>query len=216
MCRDALHAGRSGDQIPLGARFSASVQSRPEAHPASCKWVPGSFHGSKAARAWCWPPTPSNAEVKGRVELYLYSPSWPSWPGLWWTLSYFYLKENTVHNWKVLPIPGAARCTSWVCGRSITGIAVLNPAGGMHVCHVWVLCAVRYRFLRRADHSSRGVLVSVVCRHVIVKPRQLGGPYPAGSVMSWKVSSLEWGESSDTFYFKFIILLTVHHSDVIT
>jgi hypothetical protein len=31
-------------------------------------------------------PTPSSAEVKERVELYLYSPSEPSWPVLGWTL----------------------------------------------------------------------------------------------------------------------------------
>jgi hypothetical protein len=30
--------------------------------------------------AWSWPPTPSSAEVKERVELYPYSPSGPSWP----------------------------------------------------------------------------------------------------------------------------------------
>jgi hypothetical protein len=34
-----------------------------------------------------------------------------------------------------------------------------------------VLCVVRYRSLCRADLSSRGVLPSVVCLSVIVKPR---------------------------------------------
>jgi hypothetical protein len=35
---------------------------------------------------------------------------------------------------------------------------------------------------RRADHSSRGVLPSVVCLSVIVKPRSGGGPGPLGAV----------------------------------
>ena len=41
------------------------------------------------------------------------------------------------------------------------------PPGGMDVCLLWVLCViVRYRSLRRAGHSSRGVLPTVV-RHCV-------------------------------------------------
>jgi len=46
----------------------------------------GSFPELKQSGAWCWPPTPSSAEVKERVELYLYSPSGPWLPVLGWTL----------------------------------------------------------------------------------------------------------------------------------
>jgi hypothetical protein len=63
----------------------------------------------------------------------------------------------------VMPIPMAARSTAWVCGRSLAGIVGSNPAGGMDVCLLWMLCVVRYRSLRRANHSSREVLPSVVC-----------------------------------------------------
>jgi hypothetical protein len=44
------------------------------------------FPGGKAAGAWRLQPTPSSAEIKERVVLYLYSPSGPSWPILGWTL----------------------------------------------------------------------------------------------------------------------------------
>jgi hypothetical protein len=55
---DSLRAGRSGDRMPVGARFSAPIQTGPEAHPASCTMGTGSFPGVKAAGAWCWPPIP--------------------------------------------------------------------------------------------------------------------------------------------------------------
>ena len=45
------------------------------------------FPGSKASRASRLLPTPYSAEVKERVELYLYSTSGSSWPVIEWTLS---------------------------------------------------------------------------------------------------------------------------------
>jgi len=65
-----------------GASFSASFQIDPGAHPASCTMSIGSFLAVKRpGRGLDRPPTSSD-EVKERVELYLYSPSWPSWPVL--------------------------------------------------------------------------------------------------------------------------------------
>jgi len=46
------------------------------------------------------------------------------------------------------------RSNAWVFGSSLAGIAVSNPAGGMDVWVVWVLCVVRF-LLCRADHLSR-------------------------------------------------------------
>jgi hypothetical protein len=54
---------------------------------------------------------------------------------------------------------------------SKAGIVGSNPAVGMDVCLLRVFYAVGLRYLRRADHSSRGVLRSVVCLCVIVQPR---------------------------------------------
>jgi hypothetical protein len=47
---DWLRAGRSGDRIPVGARFSASVQTGSGAHPASCTMGTGSFPGVRSRR----------------------------------------------------------------------------------------------------------------------------------------------------------------------
>jgi hypothetical protein len=68
----------SSNRIPVGARYSAPVQTGPGAYPASYTMGTGSFPRVK------WPGrdvdhTPlSNAEV--RIELYVYSPSVPAWP----------------------------------------------------------------------------------------------------------------------------------------
>jgi hypothetical protein len=41
------------------------------------KWLQVLFSPGKAAGAWRWSPIPSSAEVKERVQLYLFSPSGP-------------------------------------------------------------------------------------------------------------------------------------------
>jgi hypothetical protein len=64
-------AGRSGDRIPVRAKFSAPVQTGPGAHRTSLQWVPGLFRGREVKRPGCGfdhPPTTS-AEIKERVEL---------------------------------------------------------------------------------------------------------------------------------------------------
>jgi hypothetical protein len=47
---DWLKAGRSGDRILVGARFSPLVQTGPGVHPASCTLGTGSFPGVKRGR----------------------------------------------------------------------------------------------------------------------------------------------------------------------
>ena len=86
-----LRAGRSGDRIPVKARFYTPVQTDPEAYLASYTMGTGFSLWAK------WPghevdhPPPSSSEIKERVELFLYSPSGPSWPVLGWPWPLFYL-----------------------------------------------------------------------------------------------------------------------------
>jgi len=76
----------SGDWIPVGARFFASVQTDPGAHPDS--YTIGTVWTTvvqRPTRGVDHPP-PSRTEVKERVELHLYTPSGSPWHVLGWTL----------------------------------------------------------------------------------------------------------------------------------
>ena len=69
---NSLRAGRSGDRIPVGARFSASVETGPGTHPASCttgKQV--SLPLVKCLGRRVDFPPPYSAQVKEGVDLYL-------------------------------------------------------------------------------------------------------------------------------------------------
>ena len=79
---DWLQTGRSGDRIPVWAKFFAPVQTGPAAQTSLLNNGYRVSAGGKAAGAWRCTPTPSRTEVKDGVELYLYSPSEPSWPVL--------------------------------------------------------------------------------------------------------------------------------------
>jgi hypothetical protein len=60
----------------VGARFSALVQTGPEAHPTSHTMRTVSFPEVKRQGRGADHTSPSSAEVKERVELYLYPPLW--------------------------------------------------------------------------------------------------------------------------------------------
>ena len=55
---DCLWAGRSGDRIPVEAKFSTPVQTSPEAHPASCTMGTGCFPGVRCSRGVTLTPHP--------------------------------------------------------------------------------------------------------------------------------------------------------------
>ena len=71
---DSLRAGRSGDRIAVGARFSTHVQTSPGAHPNSYTMGTGSFLGIKRPDSRVDHPPPPRAGVKETVELCIYSP----------------------------------------------------------------------------------------------------------------------------------------------
>ena len=81
-----VRAGRSGNRIPVGTRYFTLIQTRRGANPASYTMGTGSFPGVKEPGRGVDHPLPSSAGFKERVEIYLYSPSGPSWPVLGWTL----------------------------------------------------------------------------------------------------------------------------------
>ena len=91
-----------------GARFFAPFQISLGGSPSllyNGYWV---FPWSKTAGTWSWTPIPSSAEVKERVELYLYSTSGPSWPVLGWTLPFYFmyiLPKDFWNKWKDKPVP---------------------------------------------------------------------------------------------------------------
>jgi hypothetical protein len=71
-----------GIESGWGVRFSASAQAGPGAYPASSTMGTGSFPGVRRPGRGVDHAPPSSAEVKERVQLYLYFSSGPSWPVL--------------------------------------------------------------------------------------------------------------------------------------
>ena len=85
----------TGIESRWGQEFSAPVQTGPKAHPAFYIMGTGSFPGVKRLGRDADHPPPSSAEVEGRVQLYICSPSGPSWPVLG----------------RALPLPFTLMCT---------------------------------------------------------------------------------------------------------
>jgi len=76
-------------------------------------------------------------------------------------------------NIQILPVSVAARSKAWVCGCLHAGISGSSPAGGMDV---FFMCS--WKSVRRADHSSRGVIPSVMCPMSLILGNQRGGLSP--------------------------------------
>jgi len=66
---DFLRAEQSGDRIPVEARFSSPFHTGPGGLPSIQYNQYRVIPGYKAAEAWRLPLSPSNTEVKVRVQL---------------------------------------------------------------------------------------------------------------------------------------------------
>jgi hypothetical protein len=102
-------------------------QSRPALGPTQppVQWVPVSFPGVKRPGRGVDQPPSSSARVKERVELYLYSPSGPSWPVLRRTLLYVYFtlittREVELFNMSVIVLECTESRQLWLCLGSWT------------------------------------------------------------------------------------------------
>jgi len=89
-----------------------------------------------------------------------------------------------------MPILVAARFKAWVCGRLFAAIAGSNPAGGLDVCLMWVLCVAKYKSLCRADPSSRGVLQHLECPMNVIAKSRKGRPWS-------RIGSKLWGKKKN-------------------
>jgi hypothetical protein len=78
--------GGPGIESRREARFCVPVKTYAGAQPASYTMGTGSFPRVKRLGRGVGHPSLSSIEVKEKVQLYLYSPSGPSWPVLGWTL----------------------------------------------------------------------------------------------------------------------------------
>jgi hypothetical protein len=71
---DMLQAERSGDRIPEGGEISPTRPDQPWGpHSLLYNWYRVSFPGVKQPGCGADHPPPSSAEVKKRLQLYLYS-----------------------------------------------------------------------------------------------------------------------------------------------
>jgi len=81
-----------GIESRWGTRISPSLQTGSRTQPASYTMDNGFFPGAKQPGRVVDHPPPNSTQVKERVELYIYSPSGPSWPIPGWIVPFTFTK----------------------------------------------------------------------------------------------------------------------------
>ena len=133
MTCDWLRAGRSGNRIPVAARFSTPVQTDPGAHLASCTMGTGSFPGAKSDRSVTLTPHPLLVPWSWKsIQLYLYSPYGPyglyraSVPVQGCSVPYFkqwfnalYREHLVLKYWKLYAWWTWGRAWNWKCSAAM-------------------------------------------------------------------------------------------------
>jgi hypothetical protein len=137
---------------------------------------------------------PSSAKVKETVELYLYSPSGPSWPVLGRTFAFFYWatdQQKHIHAVEYLKQVGSN----------------LRAPAGLHTPHIWYTvdshrCA-RYKIIWRKGGTAPLILILGIgwrwvtsfepwllyhwrkCPHNPLGPGRVGGPQSQSRLREW-------------------------------
>ena len=104
-----------------------------------------------------------------------------SWPTL---IFVAFMNTNSTRKNHVMPNPVAVRSKAW--GLRLLACWDCGFEFRLGTCmSLWWLCVVRWRPLRRADHSSRGDPPTVVCLSMIVKSRRWEGLGLLGGGSCW-------------------------------
>ena len=155
---DWLRGGRSGDRIPVGARFSAPVQTGPGAHPASCTMSTGSFRWVNSGRGVTLTPHPL------LVPLVLKEQSYTSTPPMGRTAC-----TEPQQSYTSTPLMGRTACTEPQClykgdlylctyHRWQYGVCALH-AGIRKATNAHTCCVTRIAFpLQQWLHESPSML----------------------------------------------------------